>query len=54
MAILWNKCIDQLINVIEFGNERIKCIELNIKQNPAGTQRQLDVVFWLYFRHHVA
>ena len=24
------------------------------RRYPAGTQRQLDVVFWLYFRHHVA
>ena len=32
MAILWNKCTDHLANDIEFGNERIKCIELNTKQ----------------------
>ena len=32
VAILWNKCIDHLVNDIEFWNERIKCIELNTKQ----------------------
>lgn len=29
VAILWNKNIDQLVNDLDFGNERIKCIELN-------------------------
>ena len=32
VVILWNKCIDHLVNDIEFGNEHIKCIELNTKQ----------------------
>ena len=32
VAILWNKRIDHLVNDIEFGNERIECIEFNTKQ----------------------
>lgn len=31
VAILWNKSIDHLVNDLELGNERIKCIELNTK-----------------------
>ena len=38
------------------GHFPLKCsLKLCLKRSiPAGTQRQLDVVFWLYFRHHVA
>ncbi|MCG7875776.1 MAG: reverse transcriptase domain-containing protein [Candidatus Thiodiazotropha endolucinida] len=32
VAILWNRNIDHLVNELELGNERIKCIELNIKK----------------------
>ena len=33
VAILWNKKIDNLINVIQVGNERIQCVELKGVQN---------------------
>ena len=31
VAILWNKNIDHLVNDLDLGNERIKCIELDTK-----------------------
>ncbi|MEW8548792.1 MAG: endonuclease/exonuclease/phosphatase family protein, partial [Candidatus Thiodiazotropha sp.] len=31
VAILWNKTIDHLVNDLDLGNERIKCIELYTK-----------------------